>query len=51
MASTSLRSASQVTCAVCELHAEAVFRVEGMDCHEEVVIVERRLKPLAVLRR
>jgi Cd2+/Zn2+-exporting ATPase len=26
-----------------------VFRVEGMDCHEEVVILERRLKPLAGL--
>ena len=37
----------KVTCATCELHAEAVFRVEGMDCHEEVVILERRLKPLA----
>ena len=36
-----------VSCAMCELHAEAVFRVEGMDCHEEVVILERRLKPLA----
>ena len=34
------------SCAVCELHAEAVFRVEGMDCNEEVVILERRLKPL-----
>jgi Cd2+/Zn2+-exporting ATPase len=34
------------TCATCELHAEAVFRVEGMDCQEEVVILERRLKPL-----
>jgi Cd2+/Zn2+-exporting ATPase len=34
------------TCATCELHAEAVFRVEGMDCNEEVVILERRLKPL-----
>ena len=33
-------------CATCELHAEAVFRVEGMDCNEEVVILERRLKPL-----
>lgn len=33
-------------CSVCELHAEAVFRVEGMDCQEEVVILERRLKPL-----
>src|SRR5215813_6262467 len=37
------------TCAVCELHAEAVFRVEGMDCNEEVVILERRLKPLVGL--
>ncbi len=35
------------TCAVCVLHAEAVFRVEGMDCSEEVVILERRLKPIA----
>src|SRR5688572_32694865 len=34
------------TCATCELHAEAIFRVEGMDCNEEVVILERRLKPL-----
>ena len=36
-------------CATCELHAEAVFRVEGMDCHEEVLILERRLKPLTGL--
>src|SRR5687768_3805175 len=35
-----------VACATCELHAEAVFRVEGMDCSEEVAILERRLKPL-----
>ena len=52
MPSTSLGqgdTATKVTCAVCELHAEAVFRVEGMDCHEEVVILERRLKPLAGL--
>jgi Cd2+/Zn2+-exporting ATPase len=34
-------------CARCEIHAEAVFRVEGMDCNEEVVILERRLRPLA----
>jgi Zn2+/Cd2+-exporting ATPase len=39
-----IRGAS--ACAVCELHAEAVFRVEGMDCSEEVVILERRLKPI-----
>ena len=38
-----------VVCTVCELHAEAVFRVEGMDCNEEVVILERRLKPLVGL--
>jgi Cd2+/Zn2+-exporting ATPase len=37
---------SPVQCSTCELHAEAIFRVEGMDCHEEVVILERRLKPL-----
>jgi hypothetical protein len=22
-------------CPVCQLHAESVFKVEGMDCHEE----------------
>ena len=26
------------TCQVCELHAESTFKIEGMDCHEEVVI-------------
>ena len=36
-------------CPVCEIHAESVFRVEGMDCHEEVAILERRLKPLGGL--
>ena len=37
------------TCRVCELHAESTFRVEGMDCHEEVAILERSLKRLAGL--
>jgi copper chaperone CopZ len=37
------------TCAVCEVHAESVFRIEGMDCHEEVTILEQRLKRLAGL--
>ena len=36
-------------CRVCELHAESVFKVEGMDCHEEVAILERRLKKLTGL--
>ena len=35
-----------VTCAVCEIHAESVFKIDGMDCREEVAILERRLKPL-----
>ena len=37
------------TCRVCELHAESTFRVEGMDCHEEVAILERRLHRLSGL--
>ena len=37
------------TCSVCELHAESTFRVEGMDCHEEVTILERRLSRLSGL--
>jgi Cd2+/Zn2+-exporting ATPase len=38
---------ASAVCTNCEIHAEAVFRVEGMDCNEEVVILERRLRPLA----
>ena len=34
------------TCAVCEIHAESVFKIEGMDCHEEVAVLERRLRRL-----
>ena len=37
------------TCAVCELHAESTFKIEGMDCHEEVAILERRLSRLSGL--
>jgi Zn2+/Cd2+-exporting ATPase len=33
-------------CPVCEVHAESVFKIDGMDCHEEVAILERRLKHL-----
>ncbi|MBI2835556.1 MAG: cadmium-translocating P-type ATPase [Acidobacteria bacterium] len=36
-------------CPVCEVHAESIFKIEGMDCHEEVAILERRLKNLAGL--
>lgn len=36
-------------CPVCELHAESIFKIEGMDCHEEVAILERSLKRLTGL--
>ena len=42
-----MATAEASLCTKCEIHAEAVFRVEGMDCNEEVVILERRLRPLA----
>ena len=35
-----------VVCSVCEIHAESIFKIDGMDCREEVAILERRLKPL-----
>jgi Cd2+/Zn2+-exporting ATPase len=37
---------TSVRCAVCELHAESTFKVEGMDCREEVAMIERRFKNL-----
>jgi Zn2+/Cd2+-exporting ATPase len=40
---------SAPACPVCELHAESTFKIEGMDCHEEVAILERRLKRLSGL--
>ncbi|MDR1990574.1 MAG: HAD-IC family P-type ATPase, partial [Acidobacteriaceae bacterium] len=33
-------------CTVCELHAESTFRIEGMDCREEVALIERRFTHL-----
>ncbi len=36
-------------CPVCELHAESTFKIEGMDCHEEVALLEKRLKRLSGL--
>jgi len=33
-------------CTVCELHAESTFRIEGMDCREEVALIERRFRNL-----
>ena len=34
------------TCTVCELHAESTFKIEGMDCREEVAMFEWRFKSL-----
>jgi len=34
------------SCTVCQLHAESTFMVEGMDCREEVAMIERRFKNL-----
>src|SRR4029453_17309429 len=42
-------SQARVACPTCQVHAESTFRVEGMDCHEEVALIERRLKHLAGL--
>jgi Zn2+/Cd2+-exporting ATPase len=36
-------------CSVCEIHAESTFKIEGMDCHEEVAILEKKLKKLTGL--
>src|SRR3954467_4899802 len=33
-------------CTVCEIHAESTFKIEGMDCREEVAMLERRFKSL-----
>jgi Cd2+/Zn2+-exporting ATPase len=37
------------TCTVCELHAESTFKIEGMDCREEVAMLERRFRNLTGL--
>ena len=37
------------TCTVCEVHAESTFKIEGMDCREEVAMLERRFRNLAGL--
>jgi Cd2+/Zn2+-exporting ATPase len=37
------RPADVGSCEVCERHAESTYRIEGMDCHDEVALLERRL--------
>src|SRR5437899_4596578 len=38
--------AAQAHCTICQLHAESTFRIEGMDCREEVALIERRFRNL-----
>ncbi len=40
------QAAAAATCSVCQVHAESTFRVEGLDCHEEVALIARRFKHL-----
>ncbi len=38
--------ADRPACTVCEVHTESTYHVEGMDCHDEVRLLERRLGDL-----
>ena len=39
--------AAAPVCTRCTLHAESVFRIDGMCCGEEAAILQRRLRPLS----
>jgi Cd2+/Zn2+-exporting ATPase len=39
-------TAAAPLCTRCTIHAESVFRVDGMCCGEEAAILQRRLRPL-----
>src|ERR687895_394635 len=39
-------AATVPVCTRCAVHAESVFRIEGLCCGEEAKILERRLRPL-----
>jgi Zn2+/Cd2+-exporting ATPase len=40
-------AATVPVCTRCAVHAESVFRIEGLCCAEEAKILERRLRPLS----
>ncbi|MEI6668323.1 MAG: heavy metal translocating P-type ATPase [Acidobacteriota bacterium] len=44
-------AATRPACPACEIHAESIFRIEGMDCPDEVAILNQRLKGLPGLER
>jgi Cd2+/Zn2+-exporting ATPase len=39
--------ATAPACAKCTLHAESIFRIDGMCCGEEAAILQRRLRPIS----
>ncbi len=39
-------SVAAPVCTRCALHAESIFRIDGLCCGEEAVILERRLRPV-----
>jgi copper chaperone CopZ len=39
-------SVAAASCTICQLHAESTFKIEGMDCREEVAMIARRFKTL-----
>jgi len=43
---TAARAGAGPACSVCEQHVETVYWIAGMDCHDEVVVLEKRLKRL-----
>ncbi len=43
--------ANAPACPVCAVHTESVYRVDGLDCHEEVALLERHLRHLPGLER
>ena len=43
--------AETAVCTVCALHTESRFRIEGMDCQDEVQLLERRLGRLPGFER
>ena len=46
MMSSNATTRRATTCTTCDVHAESVFSVDGMDCVEEVTIIEHRLTRL-----
>ncbi|HSK10717.1 MAG TPA: heavy metal translocating P-type ATPase, partial [Vicinamibacterales bacterium] len=38
--------AASTACPTCEVHTESVYRVDGLCCHDEVALLERRLRHL-----